>query len=315
MTVPLTKRRDVPVVVGIVAPGGYAPDVPALAHAEALLVSQGCVVRRFDDPAARTLRFAAGDAERLAGLHAAARDPQVDVVISLRGGYGMSRLMRHIDFDLLVNSGKRFVGHSDFTALNMGMLAHGGISFAGPMITADFTCPEASDFTMKQFWDCLHGPSHTIALAPDADIVLPANQDIDVDGTLWGGNLAMLAHLIGTPWMPVIDGGILFVEDINEHPFRVERMMLQLLHAGLLNRQRAIVMGDFSGGRTGVNDNGYDFEAMLAYLRQVVEVPIVTGLPFGHIRDKATLAVGSQARLHPGPHGLLLTMSHYPALR
>lgn len=305
MSIGLPHRRP---VVAIVAPSGYAPASVDLLRADALLTAQGCDVRHFDDPAARHQRFAASDGERLRGLHDAARNPEVDIVIALRGGYGASRLLDAIDFPLLVNSGKRFVGHSDFTAVQMGMLVHGGGSFAGPMICSDFARAEISDFTMTEFWRCLRGPTHAVAFHTDANAV------VDATGVLWGGNLAMLAHLVGTPWMPVIEGGILFLEDINEHPFRVERMLLQLLHAGLLARQAAIVLGDFSEGRTGEYDNGYDFQAMLAFVRSRVGVPILTGLPFGHIRDMVTLAVGSTATLRADGTDATLTMRDYRSL-
>ena len=296
-------------VVAIVAPSGYAADPLDHARADARLQAQGCEVRHFDDPQAQYLRFAAPDAMRVAGLHAAADDPQVDIIIALRGGYGMSRLLPAIDFRKLADSRKLFVGHSDFTALQMGLLCHGGASFAGPMICADFAREQVSAFTMRDFWACVRGPDHVVAAAT------AGNPIFDATGTLWGGNLAMLVHLIGTPWLPAVEGGILFIEDINEHPFRIERMLLQLLHAGVLAQQAAIVLGDFSGGRTGDYDNGYDFAAMLAHVRSCTTVPIVTGLPFGHIRDKVTLAVGSTATLRCDSHGFALTMRGYPLLR
>ncbi|MES2832158.1 MAG: muramoyltetrapeptide carboxypeptidase [Pseudomonadota bacterium] len=301
-----------PVVVAIVAPGGYAADQAGLARADALLVSQGCAVRHYDDPSARYQRFAATDTERLHGLHAAARDPEVEVIIALRGGYGLSRLLPKIDFALLAGSDKRFVGHSDVTALHMGLLCHGAKSFAGPMICNDFSSEDVSAMTMQDFWHCLHGPIHTVRF--DSDDTAESVAAIDVQGMLWGGNLAMMAHLVGTPYLPAIDGGILFLEDVNEHPFRVERMLLQLLYAGVLERQAAIVLGDFSGGRTGDYDNGYDFSAMLAFMRSHTSVPILTGLPFGHIADKVTLAVGSAAHLQGSNRQFHLSMRHYPAL-
>ncbi len=297
-----------PTVVAIVAPGGYAPLPEKLAQADSLLASQGCEVRHYDDPAARHLRFAASDAQRMAGLHAAACDAEVEVIIALRGGYGISRLLQHIDFPLLAQSGKLFVGHSDLTALHMGLLVQGAGSIAGPMICDDFLRDDISDFTMTQFWSCLRGPRHMIHFAASD------NAALCVKGMLWGGNLAMLVHLIGTPWMPAVDGGILFLEDINEHPFRIERMLLQLLHAGVLDRQVAVVLGDFSGGRTGDYDNGYDFGAMLSFIRSRTSVPILTGLPFGHIRDKASLAVGSSARLECVAGEATLSMQDYRTL-
>lgn len=299
--------------VAIVSPGGYAPDEAGLRRALERLESHGCVVRNYYRHEARHHRFGATDDERIAQLHDAARDPDVDVVIALRGGYGMSRLLPRLDFGLLAASGKLFVGHSDITALHMGLLCHGATSFAGPMICDDFTREDVSDFTMRHFWDCLtHSQCKVTGAVPEA---LADNPTVDCRGTLWGGNLAMLAHLLGTPYLPVIDDGILFVEDVNEHPYRVERMLLQLLHGGVLGRQKALVLGDFSNYRLSDYDNGYDFNAMLAWLRREVPVPIVTGLPFGHVPDKVTLAVGAAAHLQTSSRALRLQMHGYPVIK
>ena len=296
-------------VAGIVGPSGYAEAGTDLARAAARLDTLGFDVRYFTPAGAPWQRFAADDATRSAGLHDAARDPEVDVVMALRGGYGASRLLEQIDFAMLAKSGKLFVGHSDFTAIQMGLLTHGGMSFAGPMLCSDFAREDTVDYTLSSFVDCLRGPRHVVTLAAAGQ---PA---VDAHGTLWGGNLAMLAHLVGSPWMPAIDGGILFVEDINEHPFRIERMLLQLLHAGVLARQSALVFGDFSGAHTGVYDNGYDFSAMLEFLRCRLTIPILTGLPFGHVPVKTTLAVGSHAHLEGEGDTVTLVMDHYPTLR
>jgi muramoyltetrapeptide carboxypeptidase len=295
--------------VAIVAPGGYASDDSALARATDLLQSYGCQVRHYYDPGAKHQRFGGTNDARIAQLHAAARDPEVQIVLALRGGYGMSRLLHALDFHALAASGKLFVGHSDFTAFQMGLLAQtGSPSFAGPMVCDDFSRAELSSFTLQSFWQCLAGPTYTVEFQATYS---PA---IDVSGMLWGGNLTMLTHLVGTPYLPQVDGGILFVEDVNEHPYRVERMLLQLFHAGLLTRQKAIVLGDFSNYRLSDYDNGYDFDAMLDYVRKELGVPVLSGLPFGHTRDKLTLPVGCQARLVSDEQTARLVMSGYPVL-
>jgi muramoyltetrapeptide carboxypeptidase len=295
--------------LAIVAPSGFARDEIAVELALAALRAAGHVVHDYHAASDRRQRFADTEAGRVAQLHAAARDPDIDVVIALRGGYGMSRLMDEIDFSLLAESGKLFVGHSDFTALHMGLLATTGAgSFAGPMICSDFTRAPASAFTMDHFWRCLRGPRHVVhGTAIEGDV----NPVCLAEGVLWGGNLAMVNSLVGTPWMPVIDGGILFLEDVGEHPYRIERLLLQLSQSGRLARQSAIVLGDFSGYRLGEFENGYDFAAMLAYLRSVLPVPVLTGLPFGHVPDKTTLAVGASARLESTVTGFSLAMSGY----
>jgi muramoyltetrapeptide carboxypeptidase len=295
--------------IAIVALGGYAPDENALLLAIRRLQMQGCQVRNYYDPAAKYQRFGAADTVRIAQLYAAIHDPEVQIVMALRGGYGMTRLLPSLDFERLAASGKIFVGHSDFTALQMGLLARTGkASFAGPMICDDFTREDLSEFTMRHFWQCLSDSTHTVSAQAEG------NPAVALSGMLWGGNLSMLTHLVGTPYLPKIDGGILFVEDVNEHPYRVERMLLQLLHAGVLARQKAVLLGDFSSYRLSDYDNGYDFSAMLAYLRAHLPVPVLTGLPFGHSRDKVTLAVGAQAELVSDAHSFRLSMTGYPRL-
>ncbi len=221
------------------------------------------------------LRFGGTDEARLAQLYAAADNPDVQVVMALRGGYGMTRLLPHIDFERLARSGKLFVGFSDITALHMGLYAKtGALSYAGPMLAGDFGAPEPVAFTLEQFWSCLAGPTHSVSEQA------AGNPALDVSGTIWGGNLAMLVSLIGTAYFPRIDGGILYLEDIAEHPFRVERMLLQLMQAGVLEGQQAVLLGDFSGYKLGAMDNGYDFDAMLAHLRATLPLPVLTGLSF-----------------------------------
>ena len=289
--------------IAIVAPSGYATDEAAYQRGLQRLRELGHTVHDLSAGAGRYQRFAASDAERVAQLHAAAAHPDAEIVIALRGGYGLSRLLPEIDFSLLANSGKLFVGHSDFTVLQLGLLANGARSLAGPMICDDFSRDDLSEFTHEHFWQAVSEASFSVRVAA------AGNQTVSIEGMLWGGNLAMLSHLAGTRWMPQVDGGILFVEDINEHPYRVERMLLQLMHAGVLSRQRAVLLGDFSGYRLSDYDNGYDFDTMVGYLRTRFGVPVLTGLPFGHTRDKLSLPVGGRCRLEADAAGFSLHLS------
>jgi muramoyltetrapeptide carboxypeptidase len=176
------------------------------------------------------------------------------------------------------------------------------------MFAGDFGAAEPVAFTLDDFWHCLAGPTHTVSGQGSG------NPHIDVSGTIWGGNLAMLMSLVGTEYFPQIEGGILFLEDIAEHPYRVERMLLQLMHTGVLARQQAIVLGDFSGYRLGPADNGYDFDSMLAHLRAILPCPVLTGLEFGHIARRVTIPFGAQARLQSLESGWRITLSDYPTV-
>lgn len=295
--------------LALVAPSGYATDPIAVQRGIDLLRARGCRVKLYCDPSAHYQRFGASDAQRAAQLMAAASDPEVQLVLSLRGGYGISRVLPLLDFSILAQSGKLFVGHSDFTAFQMALLAHGCGSFAGPMLCSDFSPSEPDLTTLNDFWSCVTRPNHVVTVATTD------TRPLDVSGMLWGGNLTVLTHLIGSKYFPQIDNGILFVEDINEHPYRVERMLLQLLRCGALAHQQALLLGDFSNYRLTEYDNGYDLGVMLDYLRSVCPIPILGGLPFGHIARKDTLAIGSWAHLIGAASGWQLTMSNYYSLQ
>lgn len=296
--------------IALVAPGGYAPEPDAIERGIARLEAQGILVHNYYRHEARHQRFGATDDERLVQLDAAAADPDVQIVMAIRGQYGMTRLLPRIDFERMAASGKIFVGYSDVTAFQMGLYARtGALSYAGPMFAGDFGAAEPVDFTLDDFWHCLAGPTHTVSGQG------AGNPRLDVAGTVWGGNLAMIMSTVGTPYFPRIAGGILYLEDIAEHPFRVERMLLQLMHTGVLADTRAIVLGDFSGYRLGPGDNGYDFDAMLTHLRAMLPVPVLTGLAFGHIPRRVTIPFGAQGHLVSTADGWTLTLSDYPTVR
>lgn len=296
--------------VAIVAPSGYAIDSDTLARGIAQLEAQGCQIHNYYDPAKSYQRFGGTSEGCIAQIHAATQNPEVQIVMALRGGYGLSRLLQSLNLTMMAQSGKLFVGHSDFTVLQMALLAQTGRgSFAGPMLCSDFGAEVLSDFTMQHFWRCLSSDICTIEISAEG------NPAVNVSGTLWGGNLAILNHLIGTPYLPQPKDGILFIEDINEHPYRVERMLLQLLHAGILSKQKAILLGDFSSYRLSEYDRGYDFQQMLTFIRSQLTVPVLIGLPFGHIHDKVTLAVGCRAELMANGQTSQLVMRNYPSLR
>ena len=295
--------------IAIVAPSGCTQDDAALERGINALTAQGHTVHNYYDSAKLFQRFGGTDEARLAQLVAAADDPQVQVVMALRGQYGMSRLLPDIDFQRMADSGKIFVGYSDFTAFQMALLTKtGAMSYAGPMFLPDFAAREPLAFTIDDFFQCLTSTTHRISQAASG------NPKLNVHGTVWGGNLAMINSLIGTPYFPSIEDGILFVEDVNEHPYRVERMLLQLMQSGILARQRALILGDFTDYKITPVDNGYDFAAMLAYLRKTLPCPVLSGLPFGHGAKRVTIPFGARADLWSDAAHFELSISGYPNL-
>jgi muramoyltetrapeptide carboxypeptidase len=261
-------------------------------------------------------RFAGDDQTRLAAIHRAAASG-ADVALISRGGYGISRLLPEINYKLVakaISSGTQFVGLSDFTAFQLALLAKTGAkSWAGPTLGADFgTVDEPDDITQACFEDLISGqgegcgwqlpkPKVQLNAAQDTDASLPSDK-LDKpynikDATLWGGNLAMLTSLVGTPYMPAIKGGILFLEDVGEHPYRIERMLTQLLYAGILGQQKAIVLGQFSNYKLVPHDKGFKLASVVSWLQEKVKAKVLTGLPFGHIQTKVLLPVGATVTL------------------
>lgn len=281
-------HHEAPSGIYLISPSGAVPDPAVLDLSVQRLKAMG--YRVTVDRTARAVheRFAGTDKQRLAGIQRALKQKH-PVVMATRGGYGLSRLLPFIDWRAVADSGKTFIGQSDFTVFNLALLAQtGAVSLAGPTALFDFGGKKVDDLTQALFQETLSGELEILSFeSPDAD-------PVDARGILWGGNLAMVASLVGTPYLPDVQGGILFLEDIAEHPFRVERMLTQLWHAGVLQKQRAIVLGHFTDYRLAPHDNGYDLPSVVAWLRKTVKIPVVTGLPFGHVKVKATLPIGAR---------------------
>lgn len=300
-------------VFHLIAPSGYCINQEAAARGVAFLEQAGHRVENQGVIRRRAQRFAGSDDCRLADLQALAELSESErIVLVVRGGYGASRLLERLDFASLAARQQRnpllICGHSDFTVIQLGLLAAGDvITFSGPMLAGNFGAPEMNDFTWRHFWQALTAPRFTLQWESDA-------APCEAQGKVWGGNLAMLASLIGTPWLPDIQDGILVVEDINEHPFRVERMLLQLHHAGILSRQRAIILGSFTAAKPNDYDCGYDLDAAIALLRERISVPIVTGLAFGHEQETVTLPLGAWGELAHDGKQAQLTLSGHPVL-
>lgn len=298
----------------LIAPSGYCINQQAALRGVQRLTDAGHQVENDEVIRRRYQRFAGTDAERLADVNSLASLTSPDtIVMPVRGGYGACRLLDRIDWQALASRQQRdpllICGHSDFTAIQAGLLAQANvITFSGPMLAANFGAETLNTFTEQHFWLALRKAQFTVEWQGDGP-------QCDVQGTLWGGNLAMLISLIGTPWMPTIDKGILVLEDVNEHPFRVERMLLQLEYAGILNRQIAIVLGSFSGAAPNEYDAGYSLESVYAFLRSRLSVPLITGLDFGHEQRTVTLPIGANATLKNTRQGTQLTLSGHPTLQ
>ena len=287
------------------SPSGVVAQKALLRRAERRLAGLGFDVSSDENALARAERFAGDDDMRLAAIHRTAA-ADVSIAMATRGGYGLTRLLDRIDWKKIARSagrGTRWVGHSDFTAFQLAALAHAKVqTWAGPMACYDFgrmaeehgekRVEAVDEVTAACFVEAVDGSLEAVGFRTDAGF-----EGLDVKGTLWGGNLAMVVSLLGTPHWPKVKGGILFVEDVNEHPYRVERMLLQLHQAGVLDAQRAIVVGDIGAWQRSPLDRGYGIKSMLQRVRAATKTPLLTGLPFGHVPTKVTLPVGARVTL------------------
>jgi muramoyltetrapeptide carboxypeptidase len=248
--------------------------------------------------AARRHGFLAGtDAERLADLNAALRDRDVDAVWCLRGGYGTMRLLPHVDWAALRERPRALIGFSDNTALHLAIQRIGLVSFHGPHpATAEMT-----EFSERVLRRVVAGPGPAGRLPfPDAG---PRRAETGrpgvAEGPLLGGNLALLAATLGTPYAMRPAGSILFLEDIGEPGYRVDRMLTQLLLAGAFDEVAGIAVGDFGEGDAGDEGMPKAREVLLERLAPL-GIPLALGFPFGHVADNWTLPLGVRARLDAG---------------
>ncbi len=259
------------------------------------------------------MRFAGDDATRVAAIARAAASG-ADIALISRGGYGLTHLLPALPYKQIakaIDQGTQFVGLSDFTAFNHAVLAKTGrITWQGPALGEDFGPEgEPDDIMLACFDDLVQDQGEgTGWQRPKAEEALQARVK---DGVLWGGNLSVLVSLLGTPYFPQIDKGVLFLEDVGEHPYRLERMLTQLLHAGVLARQKAIVLGQFTNFKlVPGHDKGFRLSSVVDWLRSQTRTPVLTGLPFGHVPTKVLLPVGAKIDLVTEGRDALMVWGH-----
>jgi muramoyltetrapeptide carboxypeptidase len=262
-------------------------------------------------------RFAGDDATRLAAIGRAAASG-ADVALTTRGGYGLTRILDAIPYEKVtkaIEHGMKFVGFSDFTAFQNALLARtGAITWAGPSVGEDFGALEGPDDIMEAcFEDLLNGQGEgTGWRLPARGRATPFLERIE-HAKLWGGNLTVLVSLLGTPYFPEIDDGVLFLEDVGEHPYRIERMLDQLRNAGVLQRQQAILLGQFTAFKRVPNDRGFNLASVSDRLQSLIDVPILTGLPFGHVPTKVLLPVGAEVEMASQGREIIIMWGHMHA--
>jgi len=272
-----------------------------LATARANFSKLGLQVKEGKNLFAQNGYLAGTDEQRLADLHRAFSDPEVEAVWCIRGGYGCTRLLPDVDFDLIRHNPKPFIGYSDVTALHLAIHARTGlVTFHGPVAASEF--PEN---TLAHFRAALTDPAARYAIRIPAETdVLPGDEFRPfviaggvARGRLTGGNLSLLAALTGTDFSPSFRGKIAFIEDVGEQPYRIDRMLTQLLQATDLKKAAGIALGVFSGCQPKGDGPSLTLVETLRDRLQPLGMPVIYGIPFGHVDHQATFPIGIEAEL------------------
>ena len=291
-------------LIGIISPASTISDPSRIQRGVAYLEGQGyrTVV---GEHVLKTYGYLAGtDEERIADLHAMFLNPEVKAVMCIRGGYGTPRLLSLVNYRLVARNPKIFVGYSDITSLQLALWKKCSlVTFQGPMVGVDM--PEPLDaFTEGLLWRLLTSPKKA---GPVLGTDEPVNTVCAGKGTgiLVGGNLAHLLASLGTPYLPSFKGALLFLEDIGEEPYRIDRMMSQLRHAGILRQAAGILGGKFTDcGPKDPAKPSLSLDDIFRELAAIIRTPFLSNLPFGHEAKKITMPIGIRAKMDAAKHTL-----------
>lgn len=296
---PALEKGD---LIALVAPASPLPAAQARAAVEQLR-KRGYTAKVFDDPPRGYL--AGTDAARAAALNQAVRDPDVKAIICLRGGYGSPRILDQIDYEALRKTPKILVGYSDITALLLAVERHSGIvTFLGPMGKEWSAARGLTPYAEKYYWAAL-APSPTSGpLLLDWGGQRPSGLKAPVavvggsaEGVLVGGNLSVICSTLGTPYEIDARGSILFIEEVAEKPFRIDRLLNQLRLAGKLREARGILLGAFPACDSRDPEGDLSLTEVFADYFVPLGVPVLADFPAGHIADQALLPIGARVRL------------------
>ena len=256
----------------------------------------GLKPRLFPSCTARHGYFAGTDAGRARDLAEAFASPEIKAVICMRGGYGAQRLLAYADFDAIAASGKPLYGYSDVTALHMELNRRGVISWHTPMPGTEWYAG-LDGFTRDSVRAALFGPMPVKLANPENAGAIKCVNPGKAEGVLFGGNLSLVASSLGTFYAPDAKGKILFLEDVDEYPYRIDRMLLQLRNAGVFDGCAGVAFGAFTDCNPKDPDNTLTIDEIIGELLGDIKKPVVTGLQCGHILPTLCLPLGARVLL------------------
>ena len=293
--------------MALVSPASPEEEPEGIAIAEEIVASIGLVPKPMPAASRQTMYLAGTDEERAADLNAAFRDPSVDAIWCVRGGYGSGRLLPLLDWEAIRKNPKPLLGFSDITALLNGIYAKTGlVTFHAPTCSSNL-----SEYSLGELKKVLFSTeaAGVVAAAPPLE---PKEGFVDRDdrlrrivagtgrGRLVGGNISVFSMLVGTPWEPPLEGSILFLEEVGEEPYRIDRWLTHFVLTGRLSKCAGIVLGKFKD--CGPSDKGsfqgtWTWQTVVADRLGKLGIPVLAGLRFGHVADKSTFPVGILAEV------------------
>ncbi len=273
--------------IGLFAPAGPVRDEQAFSDGVRILRDYGFKIKMANDIMRSDDYLAGTEKRRAQEFHELWKDPQVKALLAVRGGYGSLRLFPHLDLDFIQHTPKILIGFSDISVLLNGLYAKTGlIGFHGPNLCS---LGQLDKNSVDLFFNALTSQLQKSTSPPHLEILRPGT----TKGFLLGGNLACITHMIGTPFEPSWHEAILFLEDINEAPYRVDRMLTQLALSGKLNRLNGIILGEF----TQCGDIETTWERVLE-LTTEKNIPVWGNFPMGHGNINWTLPVGAKVEMN-----------------
>lgn len=290
--------------IGIIAPASPLPKPEYLTRGAQFWRDLGYQVRTGVNIDQVNGYLAGSDAERLAGLHQMFRDPEIKALICLRGGYGSLRLLADIDYDLIRDHPKILLGYSDITALHLAIQQKTGmVTFHGPMLYPELGGESLAPYTQTSLLHALTATSPVGKIPPAPGLPEPITiTPGQVQGIVTGGNLSLVVATLGTTYEIDTRAKILFLEEVNEAPYRLDRMLTQLRLAGKLTAAGGIIFGHCTGCE-GSNNKPELLEVIINNLAPL-GIPCCYGLPAGHLAVQATLPLGINAYLDAGSGSL-----------
>ena len=283
--------------IAVIAPCSAA-DSDKVENGLAYLADRGFMVKIADNLSNADGYLAGSDEERLSSFINFWKDPEINALFCVRGGYGIQRLLNHLDYDLISSNPKILVGYSDISALSAALLAKSGVvTYSGPMVASDMG-ENFDKFSEEMLWRTLMGRS---------SISNPKNQPLlvykkgEATGNIIGGTLTVLLPYFGTPYMPNLEGAILVLEDLGENPGRLDRHFHHLRYQGVFDKISGLVLGEFKECFPDDADQFEGFKPILDSALKGYNFPVVMNFAYGHIDTRVTLPIGASAKLTTDP--------------